>query len=323
MYLLRPSQLAPSQRLDSSTCKPLSQYFVQLALTLRSYVSPFPTPAPASRPSKAHPIPEVPLFLPQESEPESDWAPTTKKGKAARRVIRDPDSDSDADEPPKRPIISSPVISAPQSPSSPISIASSPHSVKAPRSRAGPSRPKIAVNKFFDLEARGGRARYDSESEEDEEEREKKEKKWIQKYYDESLGSLKDFIVDDDYVSEEEDSEEESEDESEEEVRPRRGNKVEKPAAKGRTVKEERRSPIRPAPKAQTAKSTDIIEISDSDSDSSVVHSDPDNDDLSEHESHSDVEALLHFSPPPPRLHLLPDLATLTLLTADSDSTLR
>ena len=89
--------------------------------------------------------------------------------------------------------------------------------------RAGaPSRSKrkptsrIDVSQYFDLYA--GAADADSEEEEeDEDRRRKKDQDWMDKYYDDSMGSLRDFIVPDDYESSEEDDSERSAEETSDE----------------------------------------------------------------------------------------------------------
>jgi hypothetical protein len=182
--------------------------------------------------------------------------------------------------------------------------------------RAGPSKKgSYGVNRFLDLEARGSGGRSDSESEDED-----KEKKWIKKYYNESLGSLRDFIVDDDYVSEVEDSESE-ESASEEEVPRRKAGTADKgKRAAVKEVKKEKQAPTvalkkeAPSTSKPPVRTYEVIEIVDSDS--SVVHSD------AEHTSQesSDIEALLHYSPPPNRLLTLPDLSKLAISTVDSDS---
>lgn len=217
-----------------------------------------------------------------------------------RRRIRDPDSDSDSDEADQIP-------SPPSSPPPPP-VLSTPR--RTPRRPAAFSARK-QVRQYLDVYAAGLSRRYGDDDDEADDERKKGEASWREKYYDDSLGSLEDFIVPDDYESsgasdgsaDEDDAEGDSDieevnggvahsDEDEDDVEEiiplespvKRGTKSTKPIVP--TNSTEPAKPAKPTPAATET----------------------------EHED----DHLLHFSPPP-RLLNLPDLGTL-ILDSDSDS---
>lgn len=217
-------------------------------------------------------------------------------------------------------------------PSSPI-----PPQDSAGPSSSRPSRPlrsarKPVVSRFLDIEAKSYRDKEDIDSEDDYD-REEHERKWRTKYYDDSLGSLRDFIVDDDYVSEKWSSEESADEVSEEEVPSRRRSRADKKDGSRTQVTDPRSTKTKPTSAGTTrvakelatgssvppnthkpitpAKSR-IIELLDSD--------DSDNPANSPEKEDEPPAAILHFSPPPSRLLTLPDLSSLNIISeSDSD----
>lgn len=134
--------------------------------------------------------PEPPIHV----NPPSPVSPTlspSRPTRTPRRRIRDPDSDSESD-----------INAGADASLSPPRAAFPPITPRRTPLRPTSRSTRAQVRKYLDIYASGpSRRGVDNDDSEDEEKR-AKESKWREKYYDDSLGSLEDFIVPDDYESE-------------------------------------------------------------------------------------------------------------------------